>query len=215
MMPGFAEGAVVAYVISLAKKASNAGALAARLQGEAGLPASSATQTFASELLARVPRRWRSRQHLSAAGKGSHQRRQEEQVSEAGVGSASYPDASRHEGLHVGPMTHAVTSHRTLCRQYALLEMSDEEADTAEPPPAPTTSALPKKKEKQIRRKPEAAAVEAERDDAEEPLQLGRRRKRDWEEDEGAFKPCMHHAAVCRGRSLVKAEHPEQDMGVQ
>ena len=53
-----------------------------------------------------------------------------------------------------------------------------------EPPPAPTTSALPKKKEKQIRRKPEAAAVEAERD-AEEPLQLGRRRKRDWEEDEG------------------------------
>lgn len=56
MMPGFAEGAVVAYVISLAKKASNAGTLAARLQGEAGLPASSATQTFASELLARVPR---------------------------------------------------------------------------------------------------------------------------------------------------------------
>ena len=55
-MPGFAEGAVVAYVISLAKKANNAGALAARLQGEAGLPASSTTQTFASELLARVPR---------------------------------------------------------------------------------------------------------------------------------------------------------------
>lgn len=76
--------------------------------------------------------------------------------------------------------------------------MSNEEADTAEPPPAPTTSALPKKKEKQIRRKPEATAVEAERDDAEEPLQLGRRRKRDWEEDEGAFKkPCMRQAAVC------------------
>lgn len=55
-MAGFAESAVVAYVISLAKKANNAAALAARLQGEAGLPASSATQTFASELLASVPR---------------------------------------------------------------------------------------------------------------------------------------------------------------
>ena len=72
------------------------------------------------------------------------------------------------------------------CRQYALLEMSDEEAEAVEPPPAPTTSALPKRKEKHIRRKPEAAAVEAERE-AEEPLQLGRRRKRDWEEDEGGL----------------------------
>ena len=79
------------------------------------------------------------------------------------------------------------------CRQYALLEMSDEEADTSvEPPPAPTTSVLPKKKEKHIRRKPEAAAVEAG-PEAEEPLQLGRRRKRDWEEDEGGCQclPCI------------------------
>ena len=72
--------------------------------------------------------------------------------------------------------------------------MSDEEAEAVEPPPAPTTSALPKKKEKQIRRKPEPAAVEAERD-AEEPLQLGRRRKRDWEEDEGG-RSCLD-TSVC------------------
>lgn len=52
---GYAESAVVAYVVSLAKRTTNAAALAKQLQG-AGLPDSSATQTFASDLLARVPR---------------------------------------------------------------------------------------------------------------------------------------------------------------
>lgn len=52
---GYAESSVVAYVVSLAKRATNASVLATQLQG-AGLPASSATQSFASELLARVPR---------------------------------------------------------------------------------------------------------------------------------------------------------------
>lgn len=80
-----------------------------------------------------------------------------------------------------------------------MLEMSDEEPEPAEPPPAPTTSALPKK-DKHIRRKPEAVAAAAE-PEADEPLHIGRRRKRDWEEDEGG-KSCW-----CLHSFIMKSNH--------
>ena len=52
---GFAESAVVSYVISNGKKASNAADLARALVG-AGLPAGSETHGFAAELIGRIPR---------------------------------------------------------------------------------------------------------------------------------------------------------------
>lgn len=70
-----------------------------------------------------------------------------------------------------------------------MLELSDDEPDTAEPPPAPTTAELPKKQDKQIRRKQEPAA--AAEPDAEEAVVIGKRRKRAWEEDPGESRLAM------------------------
>ena len=52
---GFAESAVVSYVISNGKKATKAADLAKSLVG-AGLPAGSETERFAAELMGRIPR---------------------------------------------------------------------------------------------------------------------------------------------------------------
>lgn len=52
---GFAEGAVAQYIVSVAKKHTSADSLATALRQQ-GLPASSETNRFASELLSKIPR---------------------------------------------------------------------------------------------------------------------------------------------------------------
>ena len=53
---GFAVPAVVSFVISLGRKASNGAALAEQLHSQGDLPKSSQLQKFASALIARIPR---------------------------------------------------------------------------------------------------------------------------------------------------------------
>lgn len=70
-----------------------------------------------------------------------------------------------------------------ICRKYAQLEVSDdEEASVAELHPAPTTAGVTKQqKQKHTRRKAEPAAEEP----VEAAITVGKRRKRDWEENSG------------------------------
>ncbi|CAL8468358.1 g7898 [Coccomyxa elongata] len=68
---GFAESAIVSYVISLGRKASNAALLARQLEGQ-GLPSSMETRQFAEELLAKIPRAG------AAPGRAAYQQRERE-----------------------------------------------------------------------------------------------------------------------------------------
>ena len=124
-IPGYAESAVVGFVLALARKASSPSALAHQLEGQ-GLPAGAATAAFAAALLGRLP-------GASGAGRGG----------EGAAAAAAARDRAA-----------AALAARNERYSLVLEDEEDELPPAPAPAPAPpdAAKAAKKAKKKQLRR---------------------------------------------------------------
>lgn len=113
LITGYAESAVVAFIVSLARRASGPDALAAQLEAQ-GLPAGGATRSFAAELLSRCGR---------GGGGGGR--------SVAAAAAAPQQQQQRSATISAAPTT--TLSSAALARRNAAYSMlSDDEDDDEE-----------------------------------------------------------------------------------
>ena len=175
---GYAESAVVGFVLALARKAPSAAALAHQLEGQ-GLPASDATRAFAAALLSRLP---------GASG---------------GAGAAGAAGSAGAVAAAAAARDRAAASLAARNDRYSLVLADDED----DPPPvaAAPLSASDKKAAKKARKQLRRGGGEAEEGGTAAAAPTSR--KRPWEErDAAAVASSAAEAAAQAAAAADEAE---------
>ncbi|EIE19374.1 P-loop containing nucleoside triphosphate hydrolase protein [Coccomyxa subellipsoidea C-169] len=155
---GFAESAVVSYVVSLGRKASNAAVLARQLEGQ-GLPSGMETRRFAEDLLAKIPRAG------AAPGRAALQYQQRERDAAAFVRkNAAFAMLEDDEDDFDEPPPAPTTAPVPKVAKKSLRKSKDSDAEGGDAPDEEQTKRLAE--EKDARERDEFAERLRQRDEA-------------------------------------------------
>ena len=195
LQTGYAESAVVAFIVSLVRRASGPDALAAQLEAQ-GLPAGGATRSFASELLSRCGHGGGGRSATTAAAAAPAAQQQQQQRSAA---------------ISAAPST--VSAAAALARRNAAYSMlSDEEEEEEEAKAADDGG-----RRKGGSSSKKGSKREKEKSSKEERGKSSRRRRRDDgdddEEDDGTAAAVAAAKAAREEREAARWRGEDSDGG--